>query len=297
MASTIIVPLDGSKTAEEALPHAREIASRQESQLLLLSVVQITSEFNVWAESAALNIEDELEQWVEERRAYLQQLATDLPNAEVAVEIGTPTVEIRAAVARSDNPIVVIASHGRSGIQQVVMGSVAFSVIHQVHCPVMVVRIQPDGGAAPAARYDRVLFPIDGEEFSEQIIERALDVISEPKPAVHFMSVLEVPDWADRSLSHGLVGDYMNATRELANERLDWHANRLQPIGYQVTTEVRDGDVTQNILDCAEAIDAGLIAMATHGRGDIGRALIGSVAQRVVHRSPVPVLLIHPESE
>jgi nucleotide-binding universal stress UspA family protein len=140
-----------------------------------------------------------------------------------------------------------------------------------------------------------MLLPLDGSEFSEQVIDDALAIAGEPKPALHLLRVLETPTWAGQSFDAGLVGQYIEASREEAREALAAEAARLEGLGYRTTWEVRDGGPGTEILNAADERQASLIAMATHGRGGLGRLLLGSVAQRVLNRARVPLLLIHPD--
>ena len=293
---TVIVPLDGSQAAEQALPVARLIAGRHDAKLKLVSVVEVTAEFDAWIETAPFSLEDEFDSWLAERRAYLSAVANRLGNGvESEVRVGRPADEIRASVEELDDVVVAIASHGRGGLQQLVLGSVALKVIHDVHSPVIAVHIQDDEAAAPAAP-ESVLLPTDGSEFSESIIERALEVIGEPKPQLHLVRVMETPSWGLAPQDAGLVGQYLESTREMNEQHLAKLADELRQRGYEVTAELRDGKPGDQILGSAAERHADMIAMATHGRGGIGRLLLGSVAQHVLHRTEIPLLLIRPQT-
>ena len=292
----VIVPLDGSQEAEQALPVAQLIAGRHDAKLKLVSVVEVTAEFDAWIETAPFSLEGELDSWLAERREYLGNVANRLGDGvETEVRVGRPADEIRAAVEASEDVVVVIASHGRGGLQQLVLGSVALKVIHDVHNPVIAVHIQGGEAAAPAA-LERVLLPTDGSEFSESIIESALAVIGEPKPQLHLVRVMETPTWGLASQDAGLVGQYLESTREINEQHLAKLADELRQRGYEVTAELRDGKPGDQILAAAADYGADMIAMATHGRGGIGRLLLGSVAQHVLHRTEVPLLLIRPQT-
>jgi len=297
MTRTVIVPLDGSDASEEALGIAQRIQERQGSKLKLLSVVEVTTEFDAWIETAPFTLEDELDSWLEERRGYLADVASRLgDNVETEVRVGRPADEICAAVEAAGPAVVVMASHGRGGLQQFVLGSVALSVVHDVHCPVVVVHMQGDGAEAPS-RLDSVLLPTDGSSFSESVIDEALAILGEPKPDVRLIQVLEHPAWAANSMNAGLVSEYLDASREAAQIHLDESAAKLRERGYTAEAELRSGSAADGILESATQNRVHMIAMATHGRGGVGRLLLGSVAQRVLQRTDVPLLLIRPASE
>lgn len=297
MPPTVIVPLDGFSAAEAALPHAQELARRTGAGLHLISVINVTPQLELWVASSGMTLDTELEKWIAEREAYLDGIAVDAPNVTRSVEIGNPAAVIRKTVEETEDPMVVMTSHGRSGVQQIVMGSVAFKIVHDATCPVVIVRIRGEDEEAAPATYERVLFPIDDEELSSKVFDRALHAIGEPKPKVRLLNVVETPDWVVDPVHLGLVGEYLDATREIVDDLLAKQASKLEAAGYEVEFEVRHGPAHQAILESAEEFGAGMIAMATHGRGNIGRALIGSVSQRVVQNADLPVMLIRPRAE
>ncbi|CAN5741044.1 universal stress protein [soil metagenome] len=295
MTRTVIVPLDGSDGSEQALPVAGLFAERQNGNLKLVSVVEVSTEFDAWIDTAPFSLEDELDSWLTERREYLNQVAARLGDGvDIEVRVGRPADEIRAAAEETGSAMVVMASHGRGGLQQLVLGSVALKVIHDIQCPVVAVHMQAGEASTPTS-LDSVLLPTDGSEFSESIIDDVLSILGEPKPLLHLVRVLQTPAWGATSMDAGLVSQYLEASREMSREQLEGLASQLRERGYEVSVELRDGKPGDQILKSAAACNADLIAMATHGRGNIGRLLLGSVAQHVLHRTEVPLLLINPE--
>lgn len=297
MTRTVIVPLDGSESSEIALPIARQLRDRLGGGLKLLSVVEVNAEFDAWIETAPFSLEEELDSWLEERRNYLNELAAQQgDDVETVIRVGRPVGEIRGYVEECGSSIVVMASHGRSGIQQVVLGSVAMSVVHDMHMPVVIVHMQDEGEPVPAS-LDSVLLPTDGSKFGESVIDEALEILGEPKPVLRLVQVLEHPDWAHRSVNAGLVSQYLEAGREMSEQYLEQLADKLRERGYEAHAELRSGGAAEGILEAAREHRSDLIAMATHGRGSVGRLILGSVAQRVLNRATVPLLLIHMETE
>ncbi|MEZ4570789.1 MAG: universal stress protein [Thermomicrobiales bacterium] len=100
-----------------------------------------------------------------------------------------------------------------------------------------------------------------------------------------------------RSINHGLVAEYLAASREWTHEQLDELREQTAAAGYTVTSELRpQGNVVDEILDAAETSGSDAIAMCTHGMGGVGRLVIGSVADGVLRKSTKPVLLLRPSS-
>ncbi len=297
MTRTVVVPLDGSDSSEIALPIARQLRDRLGGTLKLISVVEVSAEFDAWVETAPFSLEDELDTWLDDRRSYLQTVAERSgDNVETEIRVGRPAPEIRAVLEETGDALLVMASHGRSGLQQVVLGSVALSILHDVHMPVVVVHMQ-DEAVGTTGAIDSVLLPTDGSRFSENAIEEALEILGEPRPAARLVQVLEHPGWSEHSNYTGLVNQYLQAGREMSENHLEELAGKLRERGYRADAELRSGGAADGILDAANEHKVSMIAMATHGRGSVGRLLLGSVAQRVLQRATVPLMLIHLESD
>jgi nucleotide-binding universal stress UspA family protein len=96
------------------------------------------------------------------------------------------------------------------------------------------------------------------------------------------------------SLNYGLIDEYMDATRDVANEYLSGMETKLTAEGHSVTAEVRQGIVADEVQKAAAEHQADVIAMATHGRGGLGRIFLGSVAERVLQEADRPLLLTKP---
>lgn len=301
MNPTIVVPLDGSRNAEQALPYARALAQRSGGSLLLVSVVDIPVEFGAWSMASAGMYGIEVERWQAESEAYLRRIAGEQGDiaTQMVVRLGSAAAEIREAARRAENPVLVTTSHGRSGAGRLFLGSVASKLVHDLACPVMVVRIQ-EQPAATDPSFDRVLVPLDGSAFSEEGLTNAIEVFGE-RLTLHLVRVVEIPTipaagMADGgiAMNYGLVEEYTAATRDSANAYMQATIEKLTAEGHSVTGDVREGIVADEIQAAASEHQADAIAMATHGRGGLGRIVFGSVAERVLHESERPLLLTRP---
>lgn len=301
MTPTIIVPLDGSDNAKQALPYARALAERSGGSLLLVTVIDIPIEFGAWSMASAGIYGSELERWEQESEKYLSQIANEIGSTrtQTVIRVGSPAAEIREIAKVAENPVLVTTSHGRTGMSRVFLGSVASKLVHDLECPVMVVRIQEDP-TPPQAEFNRLLVPLDGSEFSEEGLDRAVALFGEGL-TIHLLRVIEIPripavGMADGGLSmnYGLVEEYTAATRDMANEYMESTIETLTAQGHTVTGEVCEGFVAEEILKAAQTHDVHAIAMATHGRGGLGRIVLGSVAERVLHEADRPLLLTRP---
>jgi nucleotide-binding universal stress UspA family protein len=300
MNPTVVVPLDGSENAEQALPYARALAQRSGGSLLLVSVVDIPVEFGAWSMASAGMYGVELDKWQQESHSYLQRIAGEQGvTTSTVVRVGAAAAEIHTAADGAENAVIVTTSHGRTGLSRLFMGSVASKLVRESKCPIMVVRIM-EQPAEVAPAFDRVLVPLDGSPFSEEGLERAVDVFGGGL-TMHLLRVVEIPTipaagLADGglALNYGLIDEYMDATREDAGTYLAAMSQKLTGEGHTVTVEVRQGIVADEVQKAAAEQQSDVIAMATHGRGGLGRIFLGSVAQRVLQEADRPLLLTKP---
>lgn len=301
MTRTIIVPLDGSENAEQSLPYARALVQRSGGSLLLVSVVDIPVEFGAWSMASGGTYGIDLDKWQHESETYLSHVAGEQGDiaTQTVVRLGSAAAEIREAARSVDNPVIVMTSHGRTGASRLFLGSVGSKLVREADCPVLVVRIQ-EQPAATAPSFDRVLIPLDGSAFSEEGLSQAVNVFGR-NLTPHLLRVVEIPTIPTAgitdggiALNYGLVEEYLDATRDSANQYIQTMIARLTADGHTVTGEVTQGRVADEIQKASDAHQADAIAMATHGRGGLGRLVLGSVAERVLHESTRPLLLTRP---
>jgi nucleotide-binding universal stress UspA family protein len=290
MKPTIIVPLDGSAAAENALPFAVTLAERQGSPIMLTSVVAVTDEFATWLNTGVDERHSEIGAWVEDRRTYLKGLIEEMRGSDIHahVSVGRPTNMLIEFIEQDSNAVVVMASHGREQPEKGAVGRHTLRLLHHLRAPVFVIKNLEDGGIPITDGIHRVLIPIDGSTFSEQAIDATLELLGNPAPSIHLVSVIE----------HTGVGAFDTKVHESARdanaERLERHARALTDRGHVTTWEVRAGEPEVEIVTAAMDSQATLIAMTTHGRTGIAATLLGSVAEGVLHGARHPLLLIRP---
>jgi nucleotide-binding universal stress UspA family protein len=291
----MLVPLDGSLLGERALPIATALARATGARLVLVRVA--------WA--ATLPGTDPAQaqvRAVEEAEAYLNgvvhRLAEQAIRAEIAVPYDRPAEGILAEIALRHADLVVMSTHGRSGLGRVVYGSVAEAVLVRSPAPVLLVRA--DGGHAPWLAEEvqpRILVPLDGSAFSEAVLSHAAALAralgatiillrATPPPALPGGELVPVAPIVDAEL--------LERERAEAEASLDAVADQLRAQGLQMQTIVRPGPAVAAILEESRAAGASLIAMATHGRTGLARLAFGSVAGEVLRRSELPLLLVRP---
>ena len=297
MAPTVVVALDGSTAAETALPFAIGLAKRRSAELMLTSVVAVTGEFATWLSTGGDDRHGEIGVWVEDRRTYLKSLIDSLPeaNAHAHVSVGRPTNMLVEFIDTIEQPIVVLASHGREQPESGAVGRHTLRLLHLLAAPVVVIKSTADGGMPENGAITRVLVPLDGSDPSVHALDSALEILGDPAPSVHLVSVIEHSGSTSGFNPRTTSDEFVQSTRDAHAERLDTHARALTERGHVTTWEVRAGDPEVEIVTAATDSNASMIAMATHGHTGSMHALLGSVAEGVLHQCRHPLLLIRPD--
>jgi nucleotide-binding universal stress UspA family protein len=286
MFERILVPLDGSETAEAALAYVALLPS---DRVRLLAIECDRADLSAVCTAAR------------DCKAYLEAVATPLRehgrDVDTLVTFGNPPEQILALSAAAD--LVVMGSHGHGGVKRFVLGSVADEVARHAPVPVMIVR----GGSAspPAVQLTRIVVPLDGSELAEQAVPVAAALAADLGVPVHLMRVLDV-DALRATVQAGshAAAAYMRSQEEIqryAEEYLSEQAQTLRNRNLTATTEVLTGSAAVSLLDAMRPDD--LVVMTTHGRGGVRRWLLGSVADKLVRAAAAPVLLVRaagPES-
>lgn len=139
--------------------------------------------------------------------------------------------------------------------------------------------------------YDRILFPTDGSDAVESVLEYALQIASEHEATIH---VLNVADTGRDSVTT-VRGDVIDALEEEGQRIVEEAAQRVRDHGASVVSEVLQGNPHKTIVDYSQQSNIDCIVMPTHGRRGIHRFLLGSVTERVITTAEVPVIAVNPD--
>jgi len=186
--------------------------------------------------------------------------------------------------------LIVMSSHGYSGVTRWMLGSVAEKVLRKAPCPVLVIR-----SSRPIWR---VLVPLDGSPLAEAALQPALAVAAGLGAEVTLLRAIGAPeaevlkqlDKVEKGLSQRVLEDMSAAAKTYLREVSDRHRRA----GAEIKTAVVDGSAAAGILDYAEARDMDLIAMSTHGRTGLQRWIYGSVTEKVLHGAQHSMLVVRP---
>ncbi len=295
MPRTVVIPIphpaqDPERIAEAALPHARAFAARTGARLLLVSAVEALPTFDPFARALRQPSAETKALLLREAEEHLARLAEQPGGeAETIVRWGNPVDEIMAVVAEQPEPVLALASHARQGVGRLLLGTVAGQLVRAVPCPVLVVR-----GTRPAPSEPdlaNVVVPLDQSAFAEHALDVGRAALGGSDLRLHLLHVVEPFPYPGID-----AGGLVAAAEAQARRYLEDVAGPLRADGREVTTDVRIGRAADAIARFAEEQGAGLVVMATHGRGGFSRLMFGSVAERLLHESPVPLLLVRPDA-
>jgi nucleotide-binding universal stress UspA family protein len=296
--SSILVPLDGSVLAEQALWVAARLARRLHGVLHLVTV-RVPTPTAGERTGAPTARADSGRGIRHDLREYLECKAEELATAHGVcsscdVLHGWPPDALADYVRAKGIALVVMTTHGRSGVSRCWIGSVTSGLLARVRAPVLILR---PGIAAQAARFQRILVALDSSAGAKEVLARAialgpvepgteytlLEIVEPPTPVPHHVPVHPGPDPADSLVRR----------REAAAQDLERLAERLRRRGLAVTTQVLVAQrVAEELITLADRLASDLIVVGTQRPRATERLLLGSVADKVVRGASQPVLVI-----
>jgi nucleotide-binding universal stress UspA family protein len=278
MLERILIPLDGSELADRILPQMRGILSKG-AEVTLLGVVP--SHVLPQDHPPGKNPLTLARAHLAARRDELVALGVV---AKTALSVGDAASKILDHARENGTTLIAMSTHGRTGAQRMIRGSIAERVLR--HSPVPVLLANPLALAKETElRFERILVPLDGSERAAEIIPRVVELAR-----VHGSEVLltySVP--VDVAVEPFVaVGPVM--TTQDGDKILQGYHARFYDV--PVRRIVALGDPATNILDIVEREKVGLVAMTTHGRTGLARWFFGSVAEQVTRHAKCPLLVV-----
>jgi len=264
MVQKILTALDGSKTSESILPYLETLLASQDADITLVQAVPPGSLDGS-----------------KEATAYLNRLAGALRNRGAVVDTqvltGAPAPAIVDMAVRGGFSLILMCSRGKNGIQRLLMGSVAEEVLHRSPIPVLIVHplAKPEG----KMRIKRIVVPLDGSHRSGSILPHVAPLAKATGAKLLFMTIVEPRAKSDYPV-------------EVVARNLFREQKRLQQQGIQTELAIRYGDPTVEILSFGDVQNADLVALSTHGRTGLERALYGSVTESVLRQGKFPMLVL-----
>lgn len=306
MFQTIVVPLDGSDLAWQALPVAARLARALGSTLYLVRVT--VSPFSSFLPVYDIPLYLPRVEQEDHRRAtaYLEQLAEvpELSGITITTNAfaGDPATAILETAHQRPAPLIVVSSHGDTGIKRWMLGSVATKIVHHSHDPVLLLRPDGPGSLLEPSRAFRWLVPLDGSLLSEQALDPAIALtkaLSAPeKGTIHLACVLPSHQVAKNAHLREDAQKYLAGVKQ----RLCEHASTC---GLHIATSLlTESDVASALISLAETGKGAApgeqggcdgIALTTHGWNAVQRWMMGSISERIVNTTTLPLLIIRPK--
>jgi nucleotide-binding universal stress UspA family protein len=293
--SRILCPIDFSEFSRRALDHAAALARWYESALTVLYVFPNVPAYDlppvVLDESGRDRITREMTAFA---ACVGKDVSLDLRVAEAPDVHGEILRQAEAVHA----DLIVAGSHGRSGFERLLLGSVAERLLRKAPCPLMVVpRRATDAAATEPPRFRRILCPVDFSDGSITALTYALSLAEEADARLTMLHVIErPPELTEFPLSAGVDIFALRAAAEAeALKRLRTLVPQQAETYCTVETIVKEGSPFREILAQAGADHADVIVMGVQGRGAIDRFVFGSNTARVTRASTCPVLIVRAE--
>lgn len=295
MVDRILVPLDGSDRAEEILSQVSRLLRREDAEVILSRVVDVPHSL-ARVDVGALRAEEHAKS-----ETYLREVARRLSDqgcrVRTRVDEGPVAETLLRAADREEATLIAMSTHGRSGLARWYMGSVAEKLIRASELPVLLARsFGPEGKPAGKGEvpFRRILVPVDGSGCSLAVVPAVKRFAALFEAEVLVIAVEEpVPE----EVSLALAGSpppqaAAGVSREKAAEIAAAAAREFESEGLKIRWDTYHGDVASRILDASGLEKADLIAMATHGRTGMSRWRLGSITEKVLRASPLPMLVV-----
>src|SRR5438105_8353934 len=276
---------------------ATNLAGKFEIPIELLAVIDIAElAAHVKAENARF-LDTMIDEGVRTSKTYLRGVAATFNGATVKCTVEKGRAE-DAIIEKGQTDVVMLiamATHGRSGLNRFLLGSVAEKVLRGAANPLLLVRATEEAQSDGEAGFKTVVVPLDGSELTESILPMVAGVAKKLGLEVTLFRAYHIPYNAYAGDDGYYAVDYdelISAMRDEANEYLVKKAAEVKKLGVEkVSVSAKEGFAGDEIIDLGRKTPAGLIAMCSHGRSGVKRWVLGSVPENVVRHTADPVLV------
>lgn len=317
MFKTIMVCLDGSKLAEQVLPVAVETAQLNNAKLILFRTIieYALISPNIPGYSAisvqTANFVKRLEESLELASSYLDSMAKFI-NKETGlivkadISLGSPGKSILEYAINNDVDLVVLATHGHGGLERIVFGSTADYVLKRSPFPNLILRPKLVNESNDILLFSdsplkKILVCLDGSRLAEQILPYAVEQARLLRSKLVLLRVIQTPVSEETISPKGNASalekenGYHSLEEKEATNYLVSVTDSYRQSAIDLEWAIVQGDnLEETIVDYAQKNNFDMIAMCTHGRGGLNRAVLGSVADHVLRSAEIPLLVLKP---
>ena len=292
----ILVPLDGSSLAESVLPAADYLASVLRAKITLIHIIEQDALPSVHGQRHLTS--------VVEAEPYLEGVARRAFTSEASVEFHVHTAatsDVARGIVEHQHELtpdlIVMCTHGRSGLRDLLFGRIAQQVVASGRTPVVLISPETAVNKKPF-RCRTILAPTDGDPCHDEGLGVAFGLARATNSRLHLLCVVQT--LATLAGRHAATGRFMPGTTqavlELAQNELEAYLHRqvssFQAQGVSVSAEVRRGDPASVIVETAAASQADIIVLGTHGKAGLEAFWAHSVAAKVLAKTRLPLLLV-----
>ncbi|MEW6142360.1 MAG: universal stress protein [Chloroflexota bacterium] len=280
MFKRILAALDGSQLAESVLPYVSDLATRFRSQVHLMTV---TGEAE-----RGLSMERVFD-------AYLARIADQFKEskftAKTALLSGKPSEEILKYAEKNNIDLIAVTSLGKGGLGRWNLGSVAEKVSKASSAPVLLVPVNSSSRAPSGPFFTKILVPVDVSELGAAALPCVFALGPKARSLVTLLYIEPIP-YTPTRLAQKYYEETTEYLRKNVHKYLEKTVKEMREDGIEAAYDIVTGDPADQILNYARNKKCDLIAISTHGRTGIVRWALGSVANKVLHATMIPLLLV-----
>ncbi|TMT81410.1 universal stress protein [Haloterrigena sp. H1] len=286
MFDTLLFPVDENDGTTDVFEHVLDIATTHDSTVHILNVADTTRDSVTRIRGDVVDtLEQEGKQLVRETADRVEQRGV---STVTDVRQGDPYRIIIDYAEANDIDLVAMPTHGRQGLERLLLGSTTERVVRRSDVPVLT--IQPDAADELQYPYEDVLVPTDGSDCANQALAMGVDVVSAEEATLHLLSVIALT-----SLGVDVRSDIQQSMLEgSATELLDEAAEFATNAGVESVSKTIEhaSSIPKAILSYINDNDVNLVVIGTHGRTGFDRYMLGSVTESLIRTSPIPVLTV-----
>lgn len=272
----ILTPVDFSEDSINALEHAINIAHKMQAGIHLVHVLPQKKLFSLFSNSREEYTRSEVEENLDR---LIRRLSSEHNvQLEYTVMEGKVYEQVVNCADEIEPEMIIMGTHGRSGMEELWMGSNAYRVVSHSPCPVLTLRKNWNASGFP-----RIVLPIDNSPETRQKVPFTVEFAQHFNSEVHVVGVIS--DDADGVIRR--INNYVHQVKKYVEE-----------YGLKTVDSTRQGsNITDMAIDYAKEVEASAIAVMTEQEIDAANIILGPYAQQMVHHSPIPVLSVRPRSD
>jgi len=292
----ILVPLDGSKLAEAAVPVAVSLTKALHAPVTLLHIIERDAPQEIHKDHH-LTQADEASMYLEglARRAFPPEAKVDWHVHTAAIKDVAASI-VEHAVTEFQPDLIVMCKHGKTGVRELLVGSIAQQVVAHGTTPLLL--IKPEVDSTTTFEPKRILVPLDSGPVHDDSLPLTKDLATAYQSEIYLLTVIPTlttvtgEKAAASSLLPATTSAMLDINAENAEADLQEHLDELKQEEFRAKAEIVRGDPAAEIVNLSERLKADLITLTTHRKAGAAAFWARSVAPNVTRRARVPILLI-----